>query len=162
MQTALPRDVRLCLRSVSVMPPFCLRSVSVLSPFCLRSVSVLSPFCLRACTTCRLRIISSRYQNGPTPTLSPWECITCECKHAIQGYLARQKMPSPLGPPNDPRHRSTIGSQGCAFSYKRFCEVPLYTRIQCLTHSASVRHSGVATWRVFDTLGRVLETLGGC
>ena len=28
----------------------------------------------------------------------------------LQGYLAHQKMPTPLGPPRDPTHRPTVGS----------------------------------------------------
>ena len=28
----------------------------------------------------------------------------------IQGYLAHKKTPTPLGPPQDPRHRPTVGS----------------------------------------------------
>ena len=34
----------------------------------------------------------------------------------IQGYLAHKKTPTPLGPPQDPRHRPTLGSYGGAFS----------------------------------------------
>ena len=29
---------------------------------------------------------------------------------ALQGYLARKKAPTPLGPPEVPRHRPTVGS----------------------------------------------------
>ena len=28
----------------------------------------------------------------------------------VQGYLAHNKTPTPLGPPQDPRHRPTVGS----------------------------------------------------
>ena len=28
----------------------------------------------------------------------------------LQGYLAHEKMPTPLGPPYDPRYRPTVGS----------------------------------------------------
>ena len=38
---------------------------------------------------------------------------------ALQGYLARKKTPKPLGPPQHPRHRATVGSQGGALSYER-------------------------------------------
>jgi len=37
----------------------------------------------------------------------------------VEGYLAHEKSPTPLGHPQDPRHRSTVGSQGVAFSYER-------------------------------------------
>ena len=37
----------------------------------------------------------------------------------LQGYLAYKKTPTPLGPPQDPRHRPTAGSLGGAFSYER-------------------------------------------
>jgi len=37
----------------------------------------------------------------------------------IQGYLAHKKTPTPLGPPQDPRHRPTVGSYGVAVSYTR-------------------------------------------
>ena len=36
---------------------------------------------------------------------------------ALQGYLTHKKMPNPLGPPYDPRHRPTVGPKGDAFSY---------------------------------------------
>jgi hypothetical protein len=29
--------------------------------------------------------------------------------NGVQGYLAHQKLPIPLGPPEDPRHRPTVG-----------------------------------------------------
>ena len=32
----------------------------------------------------------------------------------IQGNLTNPKMPPPLGPPQDPGHRPTVGSQGFA------------------------------------------------
>ena len=32
----------------------------------------------------------------------------------LQGYLAHKKTPHPLGPPQDPRHRLTVGSCGGA------------------------------------------------
>ena len=31
-------------------------------------------------------------------------------RHCLQGYLAHEKMPTPLRPPKDPRHRPTVGS----------------------------------------------------
>ena len=34
----------------------------------------------------------------------------------VQGYLAHKKTPTPLGPPQDPRHRPTVGSYGGVFS----------------------------------------------
>ena len=37
----------------------------------------------------------------------------------VQGYLAHNKTPPPLGPPQGPRHRLTVGSYGGAFSYGR-------------------------------------------
>ena len=36
----------------------------------------------------------------------------------LQGYLAHKKTPTPLGPPQDPCHRPTVGSHGGAFSCK--------------------------------------------
>jgi len=33
----------------------------------------------------------------------------------LQGYLAHQKKPTPLGPPWDPTHRPTVGSLAGAF-----------------------------------------------
>ena len=46
----------------------------------------------------------------------------CRAQHVdvhLQGYLAHKKMPTPLGPPTDPRHRPTVGSYGGAFSDAR-------------------------------------------
>jgi len=40
-------------------------------------------------------------------------------RRGVQGYLAHKKTPTPLGPPQDPRHRPTVGSQGGALSYER-------------------------------------------
>ena len=40
-------------------------------------------------------------------------------EESLQGYLAHKKMPTPLGPPYDPRHRPTVGSLGWRFSYER-------------------------------------------
>ena len=34
----------------------------------------------------------------------------------LQGNLAHEKTPTPLRPPQDPRHRPTVGSLGGAFS----------------------------------------------
>ena len=45
--------------------------------------------------------------------------ISPSLRGCLQGYLAHKKMPTLLGPPLDPRHRSTVGSQGGAFSYER-------------------------------------------
>ena len=38
---------------------------------------------------------------------------------SLQGYLARKKTPTLLGPPQHPRHRPTVGFWGGAFSFKR-------------------------------------------
>ena len=37
----------------------------------------------------------------------------------LQGYLAHKKQRLPLGPPYDPRHSPTAGSQGGVVSYER-------------------------------------------
>ena len=37
----------------------------------------------------------------------------------LHGYLAHKKTPTPLGAPQDPRHRPTVRSKGVAFSCKR-------------------------------------------
>jgi len=37
----------------------------------------------------------------------------------IQGYLAHTKQPSPLGPPQGPRHTPTVGFYGGLVSYER-------------------------------------------
>ena len=37
----------------------------------------------------------------------------------VQGYLVHKKTPTPLGPPQDPAHGPTGGSQEGAFSYDR-------------------------------------------
>jgi len=39
--------------------------------------------------------------------------------HHVQGYLAHQKEPPTLGPPEGPRHSSATGSQVGAVSYER-------------------------------------------
>ena len=31
-------------------------------------------------------------------------------EEAVHGYFAHEKQPPPLGPPQDPRHRPTVGS----------------------------------------------------
>jgi len=36
-----------------------------------------------------------------------WSNALGQC---VQGYLAPKKTPTPLGPPNDPRHRPAVGS----------------------------------------------------
>ena len=42
--------------------------------------------------------------------------IEIHCFH-VQGYLAHKKTPTHLGPPQDPRQRSTVGSYGVSVSY---------------------------------------------
>ena len=37
----------------------------------------------------------------------------------LQGYLAHKKPPPPLGPPEGPRHKPTVGCYGRAVSYER-------------------------------------------
>jgi hypothetical protein len=37
----------------------------------------------------------------------------------VQGHLAHKKTPTPLGPPYDPRHWPTVGSQGAVSSCER-------------------------------------------
>ena len=37
----------------------------------------------------------------------------------LQGYLAHKKATTPLGPPQDPRHSPSVGSEGVAVSYER-------------------------------------------
>ena len=46
----------------------------------------------------------------------------------LQGYLAHKKTPSPLGPPQGPRHSPTVGSQGGAVSCERSTP-PLHTPV---------------------------------
>jgi len=36
----------------------------------------------------------------------------------LQGYLAHKKTPTPLGPPEDPRHRLTVVFYGGTFTCK--------------------------------------------
>ena len=38
---------------------------------------------------------------------------------SLQGYLARKKTLTPLGPPQGPRHGPTVGSWEAAVSYQR-------------------------------------------
>ena len=40
-------------------------------------------------------------------------------------YLAHKKTPTPLGPPQDPRHRPKVVSYGGALSYERGTPVQL-------------------------------------
>ena len=49
----------------------------------------------------------------------------------LQGYLARKKMPIPLGRPWEPRHRPTVGFQGGAFSYERGTPSPVKRMRKC-------------------------------
>jgi hypothetical protein len=44
----------------------------------------------------------------------------------VQGYLAHEKTPTPLGPPEDPRHRPTVGSLPGAVSHERGTPVVLF------------------------------------
>ena len=37
----------------------------------------------------------------------------------VQGYLTVKKPPTPLGPPEEPRHGPTVGAYGVAFFYQR-------------------------------------------
>ena len=39
--------------------------------------------------------------------------------HLLQGYLAHKKHPTPLGPPQVPRHRATVGSYGGGVYHER-------------------------------------------
>ena len=45
-------------------------------------------------------------------------------RRPIQGYLAHKKPPPPLGPPQGPMHRTTVGSYGGAVSYERGNQFP--------------------------------------
>ena len=54
-----------------------------------------------------------------------WRFI-CEAFHPKQGYLVHKKSPSPLGPPQVPRLRATVGSYGGAISYERGTPVILH------------------------------------
>jgi hypothetical protein len=61
--------------------------------------------------------------------------------YGLQGYLVHKKTPTSLGPPLDPRHRPTVGSQGGAFSYERGTPVEhLGCGVQNLLGSASADH----------------------
>ena len=46
----------------------------------------------------------------------------------LQGYLAHGTTPTPLGPPEVPRHRTTVGSYGGGVSYERGTHVSLQLR----------------------------------
>jgi len=37
----------------------------------------------------------------------------------LEGYLSHEKQPTPLGPPQGPRHRPTVESLGGAVNYER-------------------------------------------
>ena len=41
--------------------------------------------------------------------------LRSEAATVMQGYLAHEKPPPPLGPPEDPGHSPTVGSQGEAY-----------------------------------------------
>ena len=47
----------------------------------------------------------------------------CRFPGPLQGYLAHKKSPPAPGPPQDPRHRPTIGSKGGAISHERGASV---------------------------------------
>ena len=49
------------------------------------------------------------------PTPMPLRCTVVD---TLQGCLTHNKMPTPLGPPKDPRYRATVGSYRVAFSYE--------------------------------------------
>ena len=53
----------------------------------------------------------------------------------VQGYLAHQKTPTPLGPPQDHGHRPTVGTLGGAFSYLRGTPVSGLTTCSGQTHA---------------------------
>ena len=63
----------------------------------------------------------------------------------VHGYLAHKKTPTPLGPPQDPRHGPTVESYGVAVSYKRGTPaftcvvVNICTRVGCPTPDLAVR-----------------------
>jgi hypothetical protein len=63
----------------------------------------------------------------------------CYPHSRLQGYLAHKKRHSPLGPPQGPRHRPTVGSKGSAVSYARGTPAPRDCR--WLGHRESVRIS---------------------
>ena len=50
---------------------------------------------------------------------------------ALQGYLAQNKTPTPLGPSQDPRPRHVVGSHGSAFLVQ--------VRYPCNTGLAAIR-----------------------
>ena len=49
----------------------------------------------------------------PTEVLRSYVCLT------VQGYLAHKNTPTPVGPPEGPRHMTSVGSYGAAVSYER-------------------------------------------
>ena len=54
-----------------------------------------------------------RYQSTAEPEVNNSKHVKdfyLEANKAIQGYLAHEKPPAPLGPPQGPRHRPTVGS----------------------------------------------------
>ena len=55
---------------------------------------------------------------------------------AAQGYLAHEKTPTPLGPPEDCRHMPTEGSWGGAIPYERGTPVLDVGFQACLSRSA--------------------------
>ena len=66
----------------------------------------------------------------------------------LQGYLAHKKTPTPLGSPEVPRHKATVGSYGGGLSYER--GTPVMT-----IHIPSSRwlmdflyHSTLRMWRI--------------
>ena len=58
----------------------------------------------------------------PERGIAVWALSVLE--ETVQGYLAHKKIINPLGLPQDPRHRLTVGSYGKEFSYS---EVALYS-----------------------------------
>jgi hypothetical protein len=53
--------------------------------------------------------------------LSPVECIiSCARTHTLQGYLAHEQTPPPLGPPQGPRRSPTEDFEEGVISYEKY------------------------------------------
>jgi len=77
--------------------------------------SVLRGICARSGMCTRVRPIALRTTTPLGPHLTP---SPDERGSPVQGNLDKWKTPTPLGSPQDPRRRLTVGSEGGAFHYK--------------------------------------------
>ena len=71
--------------------------------------SILPAICFSSASMTK-HLTLQRHHNGCF-----WFAVRLFVQWSVQGYLAYKKTPTPIGPPQDPGHRPTVGLRGCVF-----------------------------------------------